>query len=257
MSGGALVFYLQIASLCGSLLTAVKLFRTGLCRRYRIFFCYFIFRVLNGIWPLALNIRSPAYLHVWIITEPLTWMFYVGVVLELYKLILERHPGLYTLGRWALYLGMALSVGVSVLTLFLHIKPSQRSRILPYVFSADRGVTLCLAIFLLLMLFLLSRYPVPLSRNVILHSTLYTVFFLSNTLGVILSSVFGVGLYTSINTGLMVVSCACVYSWLFFLSPTGEKVRINVVRFGPEQEDRLLCHLDSLNTTLLRVSRNS
>ena len=255
MSGGTLVFYLQVLSLCGSLLVAAKLYRTGLYRRYRIFFCYFIFRVVNGIWPLCLNVHSETYLHLWVISEPLTWMFYVGVVLELYKLVLERHRGLYTLGRWALYFGMALSVGLSVLSLFLRIKPAQRSRILPYIVPADRGVTLCLAIFLLLMLFLLSRYPVPLSRNVILHASLYTVFFLSNTLGIILFSVFGIGLYNSISTGLMVVSCACVYSWLFFLSPKGEEVRMNILHFGPEHEERLLYQLDSLNTTLLRASR--
>lgn len=255
MSAGTLVLYLQYLSLCGSLLTAVKLYRTGLSCRYRIFFYYFIFRVLNGIWPLCLDRRSEMYLRLWVISEPLIWMFYVGVVLELYKLVLERHKGLYTLGRWALYFGMALSVGLSVLSLLLRIKPAQRSRILPYILPADRGVTLSLAIFLLLMLFLLSRYPVPLSRNVILHATLYTVFFLSNTLGNILSGVFRVGLYDSISTGLMVVSCACVYSWLFFLSPNGEEVRMNIVHFGPEHEERLLYQLDSLNTTLLRASR--
>jgi hypothetical protein len=255
MLGGSLVFYLQILSLCGSLLLAVKLYRTGFYSRYRIFFCYFIFRVLNGIWPLCLSVHSEAYLRLWVVSEPLIWMFYVGVVLELYRLVLERHKGLYTMGRWALYFGMALSVGLSVLSLFLRIKPAQRSRILPYIVPADRGVTLCLAIFLLLMLFLLSRYPVQLSRNVILHATLYTTFFLSNTLGVILFSVFGIGLYNSISTGLMVVSCACVYSWLFFLSPKGEEVRMNILHFGPEHEERLLYQLDSLNTTLLRAAR--
>jgi len=255
MSGGALVFDLQVLSLCGSLLTAAKLLRTGLYHRYRIFFCYFIFRVLNGIWPLCLNVRSEAYLRLWVISEPLIWMFYVAVVLELYKLVLARHRGLYTLGRWALYFGMTLSVSLSISSLFLHIKPAQRSRILSYFIPADRGVTLCLAIFLLLMLFLLSRYPVPLSRNVVLHATLYTVFFLSNTLGVILSTVFGVALYDSISIGLMVVSCACVYSWLFFLSPKGEEVRMNIIRFGPGHEARLLLQLDALNSTLLRVSR--
>lgn len=255
MSGGTLVFTLQVLSLCGALLLAAKLYRTGLYNRYRIFFCYFIFRVLNGIWPLCLSVHSEAYLRLWVVSEPLIWMFYVGVVLELYRLVLERHKGLYTLGRWALYFGMAFSVGLSVWSLFLRIKPAQRSRILPYIVPADRGVTLCLAIFLLLMLFLLSRYPVPLSRNVILHATLYTVFFLSNTLGVILFSVFGIGLYNSISTGLMVVSCACVYSWLFFLSPQGEEVRMNILHFGPEHEERLLYQLDSLNTTLLRAAR--
>jgi hypothetical protein len=198
---------------------------------------------------------SPTYFRVWVFSEPMVLIFYVGVVLELFKLVLERHKGLYTLGRWALYFSMALSVGLSVLSLLPRMKPSQRSRIMAYIFPTDRGVTFCLAIFLLLMLLLLSRYPVPLSRNVILHTTLYTVFFLSNTLGIILSSVFGVDLYHGIDTGLLVISCACVYSWLFFLNMKGEEVRMNTLHIDPEHEERLLYHLDCIDATLLRASR--
>jgi hypothetical protein len=255
MSGSSLVFCFQLASLLGSALTAVKLFRTGLFHKYQFFFYYFVFRVFNGIWPLYLNPRGEYYVKFWVISEPLTWVFYVGVVLELYRLVLERHKGLYTLGRWALYFGMTISVGLSILSLLLHIKPAQKSKALSYIYPIDRGITLCLAIFLILMLFLISRYPVSLSRNVILHAGLYTVFFLSNTLGIILSTVFGLRIYTEINIGLMVVSCACVYSWLIFLSTKGEEVRVSIPHFGPEHEERLLYQLDSLNTTLLKVAR--
>ena len=41
------------------------------------------------------------------------------------------------------------------------------------------------------MMFLLSWYTVPLSRNVVVHAVIYTVFFLSSELGLMLRSVFG------------------------------------------------------------------
>jgi len=255
MLGHPLVFYFQLASLLGSALVAGKLFHTGLHHRYQFFFLYFIFRVFNGIWPILLDFRSQLYLKFWVITSPMTWAFYFVVVLELYRLVLEKHKGLYTLGRWAMYFGMTVSVGLSVLTLFLRIKPAQRSKVLSYFFPIDRGVTLCLVIFLLLMLFLISRYPVRLSHNVILHSTLYTVFFLSSALGVILSDVFGLQNYGNVNLATTIVSCACVYCWLFFLSPKGEEVKVNLPHLGPEHEERLLQQLDSLNETLLKVAR--
>lgn len=262
MAGHALVF-LQVATLVASALTALQLFRTQLYLRYRIFFYYMIFRVLDGIWPLWVSLKSSAYFYAWVFTEPIALILYVWVVLELCRLVLERHRGLYTLGRWAMYVGMGLSVGLSVLSLMAKIRraPPQHkavtatTSILNYFYATDRGVTFCLAIFLLLMLFLMSRYPVPLSRNLVLHSSLYTVFFLSNTLSVILSSVFGYKLYETIDTGLMAISIGCLVCWLLFLKPKGEDVRMTIPQFGPEHEERLLLQLDSLNTTLLKVSR--
>ena len=262
MPGAALVLTLQWVSLLGSLLTAVKLYRTGLYRRYRVFFAYFLFHVPIAAYPLIVDIKTPIYFYIWVFTEPLVWMFYVWVVLELCGLVLERHQGLYTLGRWAMYAGMAISVTLSVLSVMARFKaaPAQRSKslsksIIGYFLAADRGVTFCLAIFLLLMLLLLSRYPVSLSRNVILHTTLYTIFFLSNTLSGILKTVFGVHLFTMIDTGLMGVSVVCILTWLIFLTPKGEEVRVNVPHFAPEDEKRILLHFDALNSTLLRASR--
>lgn len=262
MPGAALVVVFQWVSLLGSLLVAAKLYRSGLYRRYRVFFAYFLFRVPNASYPLLVDVKSPIYFYFWVFTEPLVWVFYVWVVLELCRLVLERHQGLYTLGKWAMSVGMAISVTLSVLSVLAKFKaaPPQRSRslhnsIIGYFLATDRGVTFCLAIFLLLMLLLLSRYPVRLSRNVVLHTTLYTIFFLSNTLNVILLSVFGLHLFTTIDTGLMGVSALCILAWLIFLTPKGEEVRVNIPHFAPENEKRFLYHLDALNSTLLKVSR--
>ena len=256
--------YFQWAFLLGSLLTAAKLYRSGLYLRYRVFFAYFLFRVPVGVYSLVVDVRSPLYFYCWVFTEPLVWLFYIGVVLELCRLVLERHKGLYTLGKWAMYVGMAISVTLSVLSVLAKFQaaPLQRSRslhssIIGYYRTTDRGVTFCLAVFVLLMLLFLSRYPVRLSRNVVLHTTLFTVFFLSNTLSDILASVFGLHLFTAIDTGLSCVSALCILAWLAFLTPNGEGVSVNIPHLAPENEQRILYHLDSLNSALLKVARKS
>lgn len=261
MPGAALVLVFQWVSLLGSLLVAGKLFHTGLYRRYRVFFAYFIFRAAMAALPLVVSVGSPRYFFVWIFTAPINLMFYVWVVLELCALVLARHQGLYTLGKWAMYAGMAISVTLSILSLLASFKsaPAQRSlslskSIMQYFVAADRGVTFCLAIFLILMLLLLSRYPVPLSRNVVLHAAIYTVFFFGHSLSDILADVFGVHLFTVIDTCLTGVSALCILAWLLFLNVKGEEVRVNVPRLTPENEKRILYHLDSLNSTLLKVA---
>src|SRR5450759_711747 len=132
MTGVTLVSCFRAVLLLGSVLMVLKLYRTGLYRRYPIFFAFFIFRILNSIWPFFLEVSSPLYQKVWVLTDPIGLGFYVLMVVELYKLVLEKYKGLYSLGRWALYVSLAVSVSISVISLLPRIKPSapQRSRIM-------------------------------------------------------------------------------------------------------------------------------
>src|SRR5664279_5184807 len=121
MTGGVFVSCLKAVLLLGSMLMALMLYRTGLYRRYPIFFAFFIFRIPNGIWPLFLAVSSPLYQQVWVLTEPVGLGFYVLMVVELYRLVLEKYKGLYTLGRWALYVSLAISLTISAITLMPRI----------------------------------------------------------------------------------------------------------------------------------------
>src|ERR1039457_394856 len=175
MTGGLLVSCLKAVLLLGSLLMALMLYRTGLYRRYPIFFTFFIFRIPNGIWPLFLETSSPRYQQIWVLTDPIGLAFYVLMVVELYKLVLEKYKGLYSLGRWALYCSLAVSVAISAITLLPRIKPStpQRSKIMFYVLATERGIDTALAIFIVLILCFLSLFPVRLSRNVRMHALVF------------------------------------------------------------------------------------
>jgi hypothetical protein len=251
----ALVLFLKVVSLLGSALTACKLYRSGLYRRYPVFFTYFVFRVPDGIWPFVLDIKSPAYQKAWILTEPVLWAFYILLVFELYRLVLEKYKGLYTLGRWAMYGGIFVSAAVSALSMILKIKPSapQRSNIFGYLLAAERGIDLSLAIFILVILFFLSRYPVALSRNVRLHAILYSIYFLSNTFGILMRGLFGLRLMDEVDLLLMSATAGCVMAWLFLLTPAGELGGDQLPRLNGEHERRLLTQLDALNSALVKA----
>jgi hypothetical protein len=256
MPSHALVLFLEWVSLLGAGLTGLKLFRSGLYRRYRFFFVYLVSLVPYGICLLVLDVHSGLYQKFWAVTAPLFWLLYILVVFELCGLILEKHKGLYTLGRWAMYLGVVVAVTLSVLSLVPHITPAtpQESTIMGYILATERGVDFSLAIFILLILLFLSRYPVPLSRNVVVHSVVFSLFFLSNTLVMLLYSVFGLHVNSEINLFLMGICSACMVAWLVLLNAKGEKVRVSTLHFGRGDEERILHQLDSLNDTLLRAS---
>jgi len=254
----SLVFVFVLASLIGVILTAFKLHHNGLYKRYRIFFAYLLFRIPYTLAGLVMNTGSNTYLYFWVLTIPITWAFYILVVRELCGLVLERYTGLKTLGRWFMYLATVVSLSLSVLSLLPRLTPAtpQRSRILYYIIGIDRGVTLSLAIFLIMMVFLLSRYPVRLSRNVVVYVVVYTVFFLSSSMTMLLKSVFGLKIYAAIDTGFMALASACGFAWFWLLSVSGEESMVSLPHINAEQEQHLLSQLDSLNQTLLKAAKS-
>jgi hypothetical protein len=250
-----ILIVLQVISLLGAAALAVKLFTTGLWKRYPIFFWYFVFRVPNTAWPLILNVKSNFYEHVWLLTEPFTWIFHILVVVELYRLVLEDHKGIYTLGRWAMYAALAIAIPISVLSLIPHFtaRTTEITRLMGYEFATARGIDFSLALFLLLILLFLSRYPINLSRNVVLHSALYTILFFSEAFGIFLRT-FKIVANPTASDILVGVSCACIVAWLILLSPRGEEVQANFPTISPQREKTALRQLESLNATLLKVS---
>jgi len=253
----ALVSILKFVSLFGSALTAARLFQSGLYRQYPIFFAYVIFRVPNGTWAFFLGPKTNAYLLWWTVTGVLGWVFYLLLVLELYRLVLDKYKGIYTLGRRFVFLSVAVAVTISALSLIPKINPQtpQRSRILPYFLAAERGIDFSLAIFILLLLLFLAVFRVPLARNVQIHAAVYSIYFLSNTFVFLLRSVFGLRLKDQLDVLVMATSCGCLIAWLVLLSPKGESVPVPAGPVSRGEEQRILVHLEALNRTLLKASQ--
>jgi hypothetical protein len=138
--------------------------------------------------------------------------------------------------------------------------PASSSRqaypILQAVFVMGRAICSSLAIFLLLITAFLVFYPVPLSRNVIVHTVVYAVYFLSLTMTYFVRNVAGPDVVLPLNIVLQAVTVLTLLAWIVLLSPAGEQVVISVrPRWAPEEEQRLVRNLDSINAALLRAAR--
>jgi hypothetical protein len=257
MTIGEITDLLILIRLVGFGLLGYRLYSVGLYHKYRVFFAYLIFVSLRSPILLLLGRKSPLYAKVWMVTEPVLWLFYILLVLELYSLVLANHKGLYTIGRWTLH----LAVGISLLVSSVIYIPASGGRyassvLLSYMLQAERGMFLSLILFLVLIVFLLSRYPISLSRNVIIHSIVYSVFFLTNTLGFLLLSVLGRDIVGRFNLGVTIGSTACVAIWLLFLTERGEQVEMTTQEvWGHGDEAHLVAQLNNLNTALLRATR--
>jgi hypothetical protein len=234
-----------------------RLFLSRLYRRYPFFSAYAIFFLVQVVYVATIDTRSKDYLFFYTVTTPLSWIFYVMVVLELYRAVLEEYPGLLTMGRWVMSGSLAVAIVLSALTLLprLQTPAFQRSKMISYYMVIERGVVCSLMIFLLLILVLLRNFPVRLSRNTIIHSIVYSAFFLSSTLALLLREVFGIRVSSSVNLFIAAFNTVCVFLWAFLLNTKGEARLTSVSSLSPEQEERILTQLHALNTTALRVSR--
>ena len=242
-------------SIVANAAAACRLCQLGLHRTYRFFFAYLVFAAIRSLILLPFSVRSNAYVMIYAATAPILWVFYVLVVLEVYSLVLRNYAGIYSLGRWALYGALSFSVAVSILTLI----PSwgnERFRLLFWCTTVERGVVFSLVIFLLLILFFLSRYPVALSRNIIVHCIVYAIFFMGISMTILIRNVVGHELMRELNEMVMVLSAACYLVWIFAITQKGES-RIVTLRhnWAISHEQRLIRQLDSINATLLRAAQ--
>jgi hypothetical protein len=259
MSPGSLTSIFNWLSILLAAVTTLKLLHNGLYRRYPCLFAYVAFLIFYVAYPQFLDQKSATYFWLWVYTLPVNLAFETLVVMELCRVAMEDHRGLATLGRWAIWAGILASVAISLASLAPRIASaaSRRSANLLYLVGFSRGVNLCLACFLILMVLFVSGYPVRLRRNVVLNTTIFAVQFFCNTLAAILRTIFDMRIHPSVDTVMSGLGLISLVLWCFLLSPHGESRRNAPHFLSSTLEQRLLAHLESLNRFALGFSRQS
>jgi len=234
----------------------VKLCTAGLCLTYRSFTAYLIFRVARGLVLLCIPWKTSLYAKVYTATEPILWFFYIVVILELYSLALGRFKGIATLGRWVISGALIAAVTISIVSLIPDLSSPHPYPYIHLTTVIGRAVCGSLALFLLGVTVFLVLFPVPLSRNVVVHSVVYSIYFLTLTLAYFVHNVFGPQTLPVVNLVLQGVTGLTLVAWMLLLSPAGEQVVVASRRpWEAEDEERLVRHLDLINAALLRVAR--
>jgi hypothetical protein len=125
-----------------------------------------------------------------------------------------------------------------------------------YYALIERGIETSLAIFLLLLLMLVAWFPVPLSRNLLIHCCVYTTYFFANNVINLFWHLGGTDANYWTSMSRFGVALGCYFCWAFYLSRSGED-RTASLHLGrsPLEEKRLLSQLEGLNATLLRTTR--
>lgn len=247
--------YLSLTQIGMHVLLLSKLFRTRLFRQYQYFGWYVAFELLRLSVVSFVRLQSKAYAHFYFATQPILWVLFVLVLLELFQLVLRNHQGIEKLGRKALTWSLAGSAVVSGLTLLVELQQNASESVLLYNFMLlERLVMTSLLVLILCLIAFLSVFPVPLSRNLRTHASVFAVYFAVRTSLFWVRTIFGLQLATTLNIVGQILALGCLIAWIVLLTPAGEAVP---PPSGPKSgsEARLLAQLDALNETLLGSAR--
>ena len=244
-------------NLLASALVVWRLYSLGLHKTYRYFFTGMALAVTRTTVLFPFGPRTKIYYQIWIATQPLLWLSYLLIVSELYFLALKHYRGIYSLGRWFFFGAVATAAVISAMTVLPTIAPPPVRYAMAYYYALiERGIVTTLAVFLLLLILLVAWFTIPLSRNLLTHCTVYSVYFFANNVISLYRQLGGKDASVWSDISKLTVALGCYYCWAFRLTPNGED-RTTSLHLGrsPLEEKRLLSHLEGLNATLLRVAR--
>jgi hypothetical protein len=248
---------LWFLDLAFSVTLCFRLFFLSLASRYRFFIAFLALSTLRSLVAWPLDTQSAAYRVLWKSTQPILWVLYTLVVLELCSLIFKEYRGIQALGRWTVYGSLAVSVFLSTVIL----APTWRNSSVPILSTerflmVERGVDSALVFLLLLLLVFLVLLPIPLSRNVVIHSVLYAVFFVTSSLGILIVNLMGFAEAARVvSICVQGIFLFCLVGWITLLSRKGETKLADFRKPLPAAyEQRLIEQLSHINATLLRAS---
>jgi hypothetical protein len=228
------------------------LVRLELASTFRWFFTLCLFEPVRLAVALAIPRNTDAYGYYYFITQPIVWTLYMLIILEVFRSAFAELPAIYTLSRKALTGCVAAAVVIAVLTLGIDFsRPNAPNQFLELFFLVERTVALSLVVFVLALMLLLLWFPIPLNRNALAHTVIFSFFFATKAAMLFSRNLFGPTFTRAGNVGLFSAIVVCLVLWHVFLVRNSEAriVRSGVTR-DPEQEARLMEQLNAINETL-------
>ena len=241
----------------GQIALLARLWHQKLLSTYKFFSLYLLADLLHsGVLYLLGNPNTEIYAWFYVASEPVLATLRVLVLVELYRLVLRDYAGLATFGRWALTASLAASFVIGFLSVYPHLGSTDPYPVLLSLSHFQRLVYSALLLFILFISGFLIWFPVPLSRNTVVHTVLFAVYFSVSAVLVLLRFVAGPEIIRLLSTIWLAGRGLCILGWVFLLTRKGEK---KSVVFGhqwrPHDGEQLIGQLQAINAVLLRAAR--
>src|SRR5580704_9963810 len=104
----------ELSLAVAAVVASARLVSLNLAGRFPALLAYLAFLALTDFGYSSLDSGSNLYFWSYLVIEPLKCVFSIVAVRELFALTFDDYPGIRTVGRWAMYCGVALSVSISL-----------------------------------------------------------------------------------------------------------------------------------------------
>jgi len=235
----------------------VRLIAFGFVRQYQFFVAFLALALVRDVLFASGWLSKQTYGLVYFWSELLNLFLFTLITLELFSLILSKYPGIQSVSKWFLSGSLGISMVLAVFSLYPDMAKLQQFQFginLGTLFVINRGVYCALVLLILMMAFFLVWYPVRLSRNVVVHSFVFALYFLGKALVVLYRNLGGDS--RAASSGILIFSAVCVVAWNVLITRTGEQTEMVVGHaWDRDEEQRLLEQLEGLNSAVGRIAR--
>jgi hypothetical protein len=212
---------------------------------------------VTGVAASFFSSESRTYFWIYTVQTPVYCILAILAARELFAVVFKKYPGIRSAGRTAMYWCIGFA---SMISLAFAVggpgRPETFTHLLLYIELARRSTVLTVALFILFILYALSRYPLELGRNIQVSSALFSILFLGQATQLLIDS-FSPRLYSDfVDIADIIFGAVCTLVWAALLrrQPAMAPAPV-VVKYSSEQEEQLLHQLDNLNRLLTRAAR--
>jgi hypothetical protein len=230
----------------------------GLARRFPGLLAYIGYIAVEYLVYGVLRQSSLIYFWVFLASTPLETIFNVLAVRQLFTVTFEGYPGIRTVGRWAMYAGLGVSAVASiVITRYFWDKGTATGLaklILFFNQVAQRSIDLTLAVVIVTIIFVLSKYPMHLTRNTYVSCGFFSALFLSDAARLVIDGLSPALHNDNVERGATILTALLLLGWAASLQRQEAPVARVTFSSSPEEE-HLLQQLNSLNELMSRAGR--
>ena len=250
------VAYLDLAVEC---LLIANLRRNGLFRIYRFFFAYLAADALETIAGVAFQSNRRVYAEVYFAGQGIKIVLAIFVVLEIHRLMLERHAALANFWRNVVgYVILAAGCAAGLSVALDRAIPPGRPPLVHRFNTFERTMDLWMLVFLMIAAVFMTWFPLRLPRNRRIYVFGFILYFLARSAGILFRNL-APQWRGPIDQALLLASVFCLFVWLLVMNPQGEAVHPQTGRGlshdSARESARFSAQLDAINKKLMNLSR--
>jgi hypothetical protein len=248
---------LNILQVLGFGVLTAKLLSSGLARTYRYLTIRAAFECLRVGIAYSMPKNTETYAHFYFATQPILWILDVLMLLEVYTAVFNGQKGIATFSRRVILGAMVVSATLAMASFAFRPAAAPLSETLAVVAALERAVNISLLCFIAVLIGFLTWFPVRLSRNTLVHSTVFSVYFALRAITSLIRTSISLDLWLALNIVAVSASVLSILVWIIRLTPHGEQVTVRAgMRRDAVEQERLMEQLESINRSLLRTARD-